>query len=57
MIVKRPKNLDNLASCFCNGVVSSSPSESNLAILPVSVSIPVLTTIPSPRPYTTGVDI
>ena len=49
-IVKIPKNLDNLANCFCKGVSSSSPSDNNFAILPVSVFIPVKITTPSPRP-------
>ena len=49
-IVKIPRNLDNSASFFCNGVCSSSASDNMLAILPVSVSLPVLITIPSPRP-------
>ena len=48
--VRMPKNFDNLANCFCKGVVSSSLSDNNFAILPVSVFIPVKTTTPSPRP-------
>ena len=55
--VKIPRILDNLARTFCNGVSSSTSSSRDLAILPISVAIPVAVTMPLPRPYVTGVDI
>ena len=44
-------------SRFCNGVISSGVSWISFAIPPISVSIPVAVTIPSPRPAVTNVDI
>ncbi len=44
-----PKTLPNSSSLSCRGVSSLSSSRF-LAMVPISVSIPVLTTIPSPLP-------
>ena len=55
--VIKPNTLDNLAKTFCNGVSSSSSFSSDVAILPISVFIPVDVTIPRPLPYATTVDI
>ena len=49
-IVKKPNNFDKEASFFWSGVVSSPLSCNIEAILPISVFIPVETTIPSPCP-------
>ena len=45
-----PNSLPKSANRFCSGVVSSSASLIIWAILPISVSMPVLQTMPSPRP-------
>ena len=43
------------SSCFCSGVLSASVWFSNVAMLPISVLIPVPVTIISPRPRVTDV--
>ncbi len=43
------------SSCFCSGVLSASVWFSNVAMLPISVLIPVPVTIISPRPRVTEV--
>ena len=43
------------SSCFCSGVLSASVWLSSVAMLPISVSIPVPVTIISPRPRVTEV--
>ncbi len=43
------------SSCFCSGVLSASVWLSRVAMLPISVSIPVPVTIISPRPRVTEV--
>ena len=42
---------------FCRGVASSGASWMSVAILPISVSMPVAVTRPAPRPAVTFVDI
>ena len=43
------------SSCFCSGVLSASVWFSSVAMLPISVFIPVPVTIISPRPRVTDV--
>ena len=43
------------SSCFCSGVLSASVWLSSVAMLPISVSMPVPVTIISPRPRVTEV--
>ena len=45
------------ANLFCNGVVSTGAFCIILAIFPISVSMPMAVTTPSPLPYVTLVDI
>jgi len=48
-----PMILPNSSSLRCSGVGSSGSLPSSAAILPSSVSVPVATAIPAPRPYVT----
>ena len=43
------------SSCFCSGVLSASVLLSRSAMLPISVPMPVVVTIISPRPRVTAV--
>ena len=48
--------LPKAAMRFCNGVAPV-PWSSRLAMRPISVRMPVATTTPSPRPFTTTVPL
>ena len=54
---KNPRIFPSSLNFFCNGVSSFSSCSIILAILPISVFIPVPTTTPTPRPYVARVDI
>ena len=52
-----PSTMDILFRFFCRGVSCLVILLSIREILPISVSSPIFSTIPSPRPYSTSVDM